>query len=369
MRELNLQTLEDILKGCTILGTGGGGSFERGFEMVKKDFENNKIFRLITLDEVPDEALVASPYRCGAIQPTEAETEARFSRRTENSSPLVAFRALEHYMGKKFFAALSTELGGGNTATALSVASNQNIPTVDADPAGRSVPELVHTTFFVEGIPITPMAVATDFGDVAIFPQVVDHFRAESLARAIAVASGGHAGVVDHPITGVRLRTAVIPGAISYAETLGKALREARASGVNVIRAIAKAGRGYSLFEGTVKDDCVFEIKEGFTFGDIIITGKGTFEGQTGNIWFKNENIMAWIDGEVSITAPDLICVLESNTGEPITNPNCKKGMEVSMVGFPAPKQWRTIKGLEVLGPRYFGFDVDYTPIENRQTK
>lgn len=368
MQELGIKELEDILKGCTILGTGGGGSFERGFETVRKDFDNGKYFRLIKLDEVPNEALVACPYHCGAIQPIEAETEAGYSRRIENSSPLVAFRALERYMGKTFFAALSTELGGGNTATALSVAANQDIPIVDADPAGRSVPELVHTTFFVKGIPITPMAVATDFGDVVIIPQVADDYRAEALARTIAVASGGHAGVVDHPITGARLRTAVIPGAISYAETLGKALREARASGANVVEAITKAGKGFILFEGTIKDDCVFEIKEGFTYGDIIITGKGAFEGQTGNIWFKNENIMAWINGEVAITAPDLICVLESKTGEPITNPNCKYGMDVSMVGFPAPEQWRTAKGLEVLGPRYFGFDVDYTPIENRMT-
>jgi len=366
VRELDLQVLEDILKGCTILGTGGGGSFERGFETVKKDFENRKSFRLIGLDEVPDETLVATPYHCGAIRPTDATTESEHVRRTEEPSPLVAFRALERYMSKKFFAAISTELGGGNTATALSVAANQGIPIVDADPAGRSVPELVHTTFFVEGVPITPMAVATDVGDIVIIPQVVDDFRAEAIARAIAVVSGGHAGVVDHPVTGKRLKTTVIPGAISYAETLGKALREARASGANVIEAIVNAGKGYALFEGTVKDDCKWEIKEGFTYGDILLAGKGVYEGQEFDIWFKNENIIAWLDGEVYITAPDLICVLESKTGEPITNPNCKQGMNVSVVGFSAPEQWRTAKGLEVLGPAHFGFDAVYIPIEKR---
>ena len=75
MRKLDLQTLEDILKGCTILGTGGGGSFEWGIETVKRDLEDGKTFRLIGLDEVPDDALVASPYYCGAIKPSDEEME------------------------------------------------------------------------------------------------------------------------------------------------------------------------------------------------------------------------------------------------------------------------------------------------------
>lgn len=363
MRELDILSLEDILKGCTILGTGGGGSFEIGMELIKQDIKNGKTFRLIELEDISNEGVVAVPYFCGAIKPSDDKSEKELFQ-SEESAALVAFRALEQYLQKKFVASISTELGGGNTATALSVAANQNIPIVDADPAGRSVPELVHSTFYVEGISITPMAVATDFGDVVIVPKVANDNRAEAIARSIAVASGGLAGVVDHPVVGKTLKTSVIPGAISFAETLGKALRNARKSGINVVEAITEAGNGYILFNGIAKSDCSWEIKEGFTYGEIQINGTGAFENHEFNIWFKNENLISWLDGEVYVTAPDLICVLESKTGEPITNPNCKKGMNISVVGFQAPKQWRTTKGLEVLGPRYFGFDAPYVPIE-----
>jgi len=364
MRELNLQALEDILKGCTILGTGGGGSFERGYETVKRDIKNGKSFRLIELNEVPDEAYIAVPYYCGAIKPSDSTSEKERMSSSKESSALVAFRALENYLNKKFYAAISTELGGGNTATALSVAANQNIPAVDADPAGRSVPELVHSTFFVEGIPITPFAVGTETGDMVIVPKVADDDRAEAIARAIAVVSGGLAGVVDHPITGKRLKTSVIPGAISFAESLGKALRKAREANKNVIEAIINAGNGYLLFEGITKEDSNWEIKEGFTYGDILIAGSGKYQDNVFKIWFKNENLMSWLNEEIYVTAPDLICVLESTTGEPITNPNCKQGTPVSVIGFRAPDQWRTEKGLKVLSPAYFGFDATYVPIE-----
>ena len=29
--------------------------------------------------------------------------------------------------------------------------------------------------------------------------------------------------------------------------------------------------------------------------------------------------------------------------------------------------RWRTAEGLEVVGPRYFGYDVDFVPIEERR--
>ena len=34
------------------------------------------------------------------------------------------------------------------------------------------------------------------------------------------------------------------------------------------------------------------------------------------------------------------------------------------MVGVPAAPQWRTPAGVAVLGPRHFGFDIDFVPLE-----
>ena len=37
-----------------------------------------------------------------------------------------------------------------------------------------------------------------------------------------------------------------------------------------------------------------------------------------------------------------------------------------AVVGLPAVEGFRSAKGLEVLGPRHFGFPIDYAPIEQR---
>ena len=97
---------------------------------------------------------------------------------------------------------------------------------MDADPAGRSVPELQHSTYYVLGEPIAPLAVATNFGESVIVEKVPNDLRAEDIVRAIAVASGNEVGVADHPMTGKVFKRSTIPNAISYAMKIGKVLRE-----------------------------------------------------------------------------------------------------------------------------------------------
>ena len=40
-------------------------------------------------------------------------------------------------------------------------------------------------------------------------------------------------------------------------------------------------------------------------------------------------------------------------------------GKNVTVFGIKAIEQWRTKKGIEIFGPKHFGFKIDYSPIEN----
>jgi hypothetical protein len=366
MRHLNKQDLHDILVGCTILGTGGGGSLEKGIELIDKDLEKGFKFTLVSLEEVPDDALIASPYQAGSISPLSKKDLEKYAhlKVVDEMPSLTAFKALEEFLGRTFFATITTELGGHNTAVGMSVAAKLGIPIIDGDPAGRSVPELQHSTFYINDVPITPLAVANKFGDVAVIKNTADDFRAEAVVRAIAVVSQNSVGVADHPVEGRKLKKAVIPGAITYAGRIGKALREAKEKGENPAESVARAGDGYVLFKGKIRD-FDWADSDGFTVGNTFIDGEGEFYGNEYKIWYKNENIISWKNGVIHVTVPDLICILESKSGRPITNPNFEKGMEVTVVGLPAPKEWRTPKGLQTFGPRHFGYNVEYIPIEN----
>ncbi len=365
MKKLTKQDLYDILYGCTILGTGGGGNLKKGLSLIDKALDAGKEFNLVNLEEVPDDALIASPYMCGSISPLTEEDEKKYANlpKIKEEPALKAYKVMEEYIDKKLYGVISSELGGGNTALAFYVAALLGKYIVDADPAGRSVPELQHSTFFINKLPINPMVVADEFGDVVIVKDVIDDFRAEILVRSMAVVSKNSVGVVDHLASGKKLKKAVILGAISYALKIGRAYRKAKEEDHDPALEIARVGSGYMLFKGRVKD-FQWEDKDGFTLGNTYIEGEGDYFGSEYKVWFKNENIIAWKNGKIDVTVPDLICLICGDKKEPLTNPNQEIGMKVSVIGLPAPKEWRTDEGLKVFGPRHFGYDIEYVPIE-----
>lgn len=367
MKKLSRQDLYDILVGCTILGTGGGGSLEKGLDLIDKAIQAGKEFVLAGLDEVPDHAMVGVPYMCGAVSPETEEQEMKYRGlpRIGEEPALKALEEMEGYLGEKFYGVISTELGGGNTAVAFYAAAMLGKKIIDADPAGRSVPELQHSTFYINQLPIYPVAVANDFGDVVIVKEVVNDERAEALVRAMAVVSGNSVGVVDHPARMGDIKNAVIPGAISYALEIGRAFREAGENRKDIAAEVAKAGGGCILFKGRVSQYS-WDTVDGFTIGDVTITGEGEYAGSTYKIWFKNEHIISWKDGSVDVTVPDLICIIKDEEREPLTNPNYEEGMRVTVFGLPAPKEWRTGEGVKAFGPRHFGFDLEYIPLEEK---
>jgi DUF917 family protein len=61
---------------------------------------------------------------------------------------------------------------------------------------------------------------------------------------------------------------------------------------------------------------------------------------------------------------PDLITILDRETGSPITTEHLKYGQRAVIIGMPCVEVWRSEKGLELVGPRYFKYDYDYVPIE-----
>ncbi len=365
MKIFTKQNIIDLLYGCTVLGTGGGGGLEEGLEMMEEDFQAGRELKVVDVAEIPDDAYIATPYGCGAPTPAEGyELPEQYKRlpRYEGSPAIRAFQKLEEFMGKKFYAVSSTELGGLNTAEALHIACMLGIPIADADPAGRSVPELQHSTYYIKKVPIAPMGLATEFGDVAVLSEVYDDLRAEDLVRAMAVASNDLIGVADHPTTGKIYRESVIVGALSYALRVGELLREAKENGTNAAELIASKENGKVLFKGTVTA-VPWETIDGFNIGEIQLSGLETFANDTYRIWYKNENLISYKNDVIDVTCPDLICVFDKD-GNPVTNPDAKVGMEVTVIALPAPAIWQTKEGLECFGPKSFGFDVEYVPFE-----
>ena len=363
MRILDYENLMDILYGCAILGTGGGGSLDEGAAMIREALDAGKTFRLADFDELDPEDLIGTPYFCGAISPITEEEKAKYARlpAPEKNSFLLCMEQLERFMGRKLAGVISTELGGGNTAAALYVGAMTDRLILDGDPAGRSVPGLQHSTYYIHGVPMCPMSVMNNWGEGAVFTHVCDDERGEDLVRALAAVSMNTIAVMDHVNTAAVLKDAVIRGAISQAEAVGHAFRQAKANRGDYVADVIAAGGGKLMFEGTVTRSC-FETRDGYTFGETEIAGTGAFAGHTLKIWYQNENIISWLDGAFHVTVPDLICVFDRDNDMPQLNPHTREGEQVSVIVLPGPMEWRSPRGLELFGPRSFGYDVDYVP-------
>jgi len=326
-RLLGKAELEDIVWGATLLGSGGGGPPSLGLEVIKK--MKNKV-TLVDPADCPDSAnaVVVAGMKAVGLEAFVFVYE--------------AMKNITAVGGVNLDYLLSSETGGSNTLVTFYVASEKNVPMVDADGNGRAVPELATGLYPIYKIPTKPLVTANDAGDilVAYLADPFDAAAAETVARTAAVSGIG--GVFSTWIVNIAtIKKCLVPYAISKEEKIGKAIREARASGQDAVKEVIALTGGKELFRGIIqKNERVG--KEGFNFGRTVIEGIAHYKGKTFTIDLKNENIIAWQDEKPVIMVPDLITMMTTN-GQPLSNSDTREGMEMVVVGIPAPEPWRRI--------------------------
>ncbi|WP_078429250.1 DUF917 domain-containing protein [Alkalihalobacterium alkalinitrilicum] len=355
------QEIEDLAIGAAVLGTGGGGDPYVGKLMAQRAIRETGPITLLAPHELPDDALVIPTAAMGA--PTVSIEKIPNGEEGYN-----ALRALEKYLGKRAFATMPIECGGGNSTIPFVVAAQAGIPVVDADGMGRAFPELQMETFHIYGISGSPMVLHNEQGDHCIL-NTKDNLSLERFARAITVKMGATSHLAEYPMSGQQVKEVAITGTVSLAIRIGRAIREARIRKEDPIEAIIGVtansiyGPGMVLFQGKVTG-VDRQTKDGFVRGMIQIEGFDKFQGSTLEVDFQNENLIARKDGEIVAMVPDLITLLDAETGMPITTEGVRYGYRVTALGIPTPEIMRTPQALEVWGPRYFGYDVDYQLME-----
>jgi len=373
-RVLSEQELIDIIVGSCIQSTRGCETKE-SISQIKEALSEGKEFRLISTENFPNNWMVVAVQGIGGggawehvIERTQKQNLPTISKSEANSRVV---DLLSKHMGKEIKALIRSEAAGATT-TALLVAASKGIPTIDAGITGRAVPEVQQSIPWINGIASIPTAIITPWGDEIIIKDAIDEYRVEDLSRAIAVASGGDATITMTPMSGEQIKQGAILGNLSEALLYGKTVREARERGEDPIDALLDVTNGYKLFQGIVRKSDE-RGDRGFNWVDVEIEGINEFKDSNYKIFVKNENIIAWIDDEVDAISPDYIYNLNPKTGESITGGTGYGGYplneEVVIIGLPAHKQWRNKKGIELIGPKHFGFDFEYIPIEELQAK
>ena len=374
IKELNETELIDMLRGSCIQSTRSCDP-DPSISLIKEAIKSGKKFKMISVDDFPDDGIVVAVQGIGGGGPWEYVIERTNSQGldvlSESKRNNLVVDLLSEFLGKEVTAIIRSEAAEA-TATALLVAAERNIPILDAGITGRAVPEVQQSIPWISGIASIPTAIVTPWGDEIIIKHAIDEYRVEDISRAIAVASAGDAVITMTPMNGKQIKYAALKNNLSDAIKFGRVTREAVETNSDPIDALLNASTGYKLFQGLVtKSDEKGD--RGFNWIDVEISGTDDFSGKTYKVFVKNENIIGWLDGEIDAMSPDYIYNLDPTTGSSIMSNagigSYPIGQEVVLIGLPSADQWRSDMGIELMGPRHFGFDFDFIPIEKLQSK
>jgi DUF917 family protein len=360
VRLLQRTEIEDIAAGSAVLGTGGGGDPYLGKLAALQAIEKFGPLKLADINELNDDDLVVFPFGIGSPVPF-------LERITLQKELRVAYEAMQRWMGRPVKAIMSAEIGGMNSVIPFAVASEMGLPVIDGDGMGRAFPEIQLVTFTLFGHSAAPIVVADARGNAVIIDSI-DNFWAERLARPAAIEFGAIAGGFAFPITVKDLKEAAVLGSVSYAERIGKVIREAQVAHCDPVEAVTGVTNGFRLFDGRIVD-VQRKTERGWALGETVIEGVDGYAGRKIVVRFQNEHLVVIENDEIIVSVPDLIAILDTERGDPITIEHLRYGFRVSVIGIPCDEKWRTPAGIVLGGPRHFGYDIDFVPVEKRFQK
>jgi hypothetical protein len=344
--------LEALAIGAWVLGAGGGGSPYHSYLNMRQLYRDGRRVGLMDPGALTDDDLVAVVSNMGA--PLVGQERL--------SDPEIAAKPvsmMERYLGRRFRAVMSLEIGGGNAFQPLLVAAILDLPVVDADCMGRAFPEAQMTSFAIADLPMFPLTLADIRDNEVIVARAASWSWMERISRRVCVAVGSIAATCKAPRTGREVKDWGILHSVSRAIGIGRVVLDARARHDNPIEAVLAHTGGRRLFDGTISD-VERKTTEGFLRGRARIGGLDGDRGRELTLEFQNEFAIGFLAGAPHVMTPEIICVMDADSGDAIGTETLRYGQRVVVGALPCAPVLMTEKGLAHVGPRAFGYDVDF---------
>lgn len=274
-------------------------------------------------------------------------------------------RAAEERCGRRCVAVVPLELGGMNALAAPYAAAVLGLPCVDGDGSRLGFSRLDLTLFTLGGLPAAPALVCDDDGNLVVV-QAPDNRAVHRLVRAAVAEMGGLATIGAYPMAARDCARTVALGSLSYCAGLGGLARALRArAGAAAAQRLSSCGVTL-LLTGRV-------VHVARTGPAATSRGTATIESpsesssgptRTVRVDFQQGILVVSEDGVVSAAVPDLISVVDADTWAPSHTNGLAPGNRVCVLVLAAHERWHGRAGLELAGPRRFGYDIDYEPFD-----
>jgi DUF917 family protein len=261
---------------------------------------------------------------------------------------------------------MATEIGGGNGLAPFLAGALLGLPVVDADGMGRAFPLADQVSYAIHGRSSLPTVAAGEHGEVVVVEQATNR-QAERLVRAICVVLGSKCFSADYPLSGRDVAECAVLHTASLAKQIGRTIRRTRRHEHDPIESLAQlllSTRELELrvlYEGKVTA-CRHEVRDGWGIGSLELQAtSGAAPPMT--IDFQNEFLVARVGPQPIVTTPDIITIVDSSTLHAISSDGIRYGQRVKVIGIQSPRLMTSARALEVVGPRAFGYEMDYRPL------
>jgi len=360
-RRITVNDLEPFAIGAWILGTGGGGDPYHSLLEAQKYWAAGKTVELIDPLSLGDDDLIACVGQMGAPLALQEKM---------CDGPVIArtITMMEEFLGRRFNAIMLWEIGGNNGFQPFLAGALLGLPVVDCDAMGRAFPQADMTTFAICDLPAHPWTMVDIRRNTIIFTQAEDWSWMERMTRRACTAFGSLAATCKAPRTGREVKTSSCLYTASKAIRIGATVLAARKAHRDPIAAVVDGEHGLVVFRGKVTD-VMRRTTEGWLRGTVLLEGLDENAGDRFRVDFQNEFSVAWLNDEVRVTVPDLICLMDSLSGDAIGTETVRYGQRVTVIALPAPAILMSAKGLQHVGPRAFGYDLDFKSIFPETTR
>lgn len=381
LSEIDIDWLKD---GCYVLGCAGGGSPTAQYIQLRDQFRAGHTVRVIDATALSPDALI---YWGGNMGSPAVSVE----RLAQTETLQAVEELMEYFRHESFDAVMGLEIGGANGLEPLLLGSTKAFdrPVIDADWMGRAYPTYWQTTICVyDSGQLVPCAIASGDGKSIIMTKAPNDEIVDRALRASCSEMGSRVGMAARPTTTDRVIKYGILNTLSLAWRIGRCIARARTTNTlntvveQIVEEIGGSKTAKVLFRGKIVN-VERRLYKGHSYGEITIrqTDESELESTTSiqeavatggvlKIPFKNENIYAKHiaeDGTEKYIAmvPDLISVLDTQSGKALGVPEFRYGVMVTVLGITCSPRWTdTPKGLEIGGPAAFGYhDLKYVPL------
>ncbi len=162
-----------------------------------------------------------------------------------------------------------------------------------------------------------------------------------------------------------QLQTQCVQHSYSLAWRIGACLHNARAEKKNPVDELVDVMKGRKLITGVIQD--VLRRTGIQVIGEVTIESQDPLKKKSkAKVKFKNENLMCSIDDNVEATVPDLVCIIDADTGRGIFVDELQIGLRVAVITAPSPRHYRHGIAAKLAGPKELGLDdIEMKVMEN----